>query len=97
MSKKLYVGNLSYGIDEAGLQDLFSAYGTVESVKIITDSATNRSKGFGFVEMSDDNAAAEAVSALDGTEQNGRTIRVAEARPRQNDGRGPRGRKPRRY
>lgn len=88
MSKKLYVGNLSYGVDEAALQNLFSAYGTVTSVKIITDSATNRSKGFGFVEMSDDSAAAEAVNALDGTEQDGRTIRVAEARPRQDEGRG---------
>jgi len=81
MGKKLYVGNLSYDADQAALETLFSEHGTVESVNIITDRATGRSKGFGFVEMSSDEEAQAAMAALDGTECGGRTIKVNEARP----------------
>lgn len=81
MGKKLYVGNLPFSATENSLTSLFSQYGTVESAKVITDRDTGRSKGFAFVEMSADNEAAEAISALNGTEQEGRSINVSEARP----------------
>ena len=90
MSKKLYVGNLAYGVTEAQLQEMFGEYGSVASVKIITDRETNRSKGFGFVEFSDDADVEGAISALDGTDFQGRALRVAEARPQQQS-RGGRG------
>ena len=82
MAKKLYVGNLSYDTTDESLNQLFSAFGTVESAQIITDKFSGRSKGFGFVEMADDAAAAEAISQLDGKEQDGRTLKVNEARPK---------------
>ena len=90
MTKKLYVGNLSYDTTEATLHDLFAAIGEVTSVALITDRATGRSKGFAFVEMADDAAAQTAINELNEKEVDGRAIRVAEARPqRQDDRRGP--------
>ncbi|HAK47047.1 MAG TPA: RNA-binding protein [Spirochaeta sp.] len=82
MSKKIYVGNISFNAGENDLQDLFVQYGEVVSVNIIVDRHTNQSKGFGFVEMADDSAADEAISALNGTQLLGRDLRVNEARER---------------
>ena len=79
----IYVGNLSYGLQEKDLQEIFSEYGEVLSVKIITDKFTRRSKGFGFVEMSDDAAAQKAIDELDGAEVSGRNMRVNKARQRE--------------
>jgi len=79
----IYVGNLSYRLQENDLQEIFAEYGEVTSVKIITDKFTRRSKGFGFVEMTDDNAAQKAISELDGAEVEGRNIRVNQARQRE--------------
>ena len=79
--KKLYVGNLPYETDNSGLEELFAEYGQVESATIIMDRATGRSKGFGFVEMDDEGAEA-AMKALNGTEVDGRTIKVDEAKPK---------------
>ncbi|MCF7958783.1 MAG: RNA-binding protein [Phycisphaerae bacterium] len=81
MGKKLYVGNLSYDTDQSALETLFAEHGTVESVNIITDRATGQSKGFGFVEMSNDDEAQSAITALDGKDCDGRTIKVNEAKP----------------
>ena len=78
----IYVGNLSYQLSEDDLRDAFGEFGEVTSARIIFDRETNRSKGFGFVEMSDDDAAKAAIEALDGTELGQRTLRVNEARPR---------------
>ncbi len=83
MSKKLYVSNLAFSMNETSLQDLFTEFGTVVSAKIITDRLSGRSKGFGFVEMETEQQAANAISKLNGVEVNGRTIGVAEARPQQ--------------
>jgi cold-inducible RNA-binding protein len=88
MGKKLYVGNLSYSVDSSLLQELFGAHGTVQSAEIISDRDTGRSKGFGFVEMSDDNAAREAIAALHEKEHDGRNLTVNEARPREDRGGG---------
>jgi len=89
VTKKLYVGNLSYDTTEATLRELFAAIGEVASVALITDRQTGRSKGFAFVEMTDDAAAQKAIADLNDKEVDGRTIKVAEARPpRQDDGRG---------
>ena len=77
---KLYVGNLPWSIVNQELEDLFSSYGTVTSAKIITDRATGRSRGFGFVEMSD--GAEAAIEALNGTEVDGRELVVNESRPK---------------
>ena len=82
MATKLFVRSLSYNSTEASLADLFATVGTVVSAKIIIDRDTNRSKGFGFVEMSSDEEAARAIKELDGKELDGRAIAVAEARPR---------------
>jgi cold-inducible RNA-binding protein len=79
---KLYVGNLSYDTTESELRDAFASYGAVESVNVITDNATGRSKGFGFVEFRDDKEAQAAIAGLNGTEMRGRTINVNEARPK---------------
>lgn len=81
MGKKLYVGNLSFSITEESLQQLFAQAGTVESATVITDRATGRSKGFGFVEMSSDQEATDAIAKLNGTDVEGRAITVSEARP----------------
>lgn len=81
MGKRLYVGSLPYDTTEEQLQTMFAAHGNVESTKIITDRDTGRSKGFGFVEMSDDAAAQAAVQKLNGSQMGSRTIIVNEARP----------------
>jgi cold-inducible RNA-binding protein len=92
MAKKLYVGNLSYNIMEEDLRNVFTPIGEVQSVKIITDAATGRSKGFGFVEMANDEDADKAITTLNGTNVMDRAINVSEARP-QTD-RGGRGERP---
>ncbi|MDD5563067.1 MAG: RNA-binding protein [Thermoanaerobaculaceae bacterium] len=79
---KLYIGNLSYDTTETELQELFSSFGTVESVHLITDGASGRSKGFGFVEYRDDQEAKAAITGLNGTEVRGRAVVVNEARPK---------------
>ena len=80
MSKKIYVGNLAFQTTETELSDLFTPFGEVESVSIITDRDTGRSKGFGFVAMNDDQAT-KAIAELNGKELNGRALTVNEARP----------------
>ena len=82
MSKNIYVGNLSYSVGEQELEKLFAQYGTVKSARVITDRDTDRSKGFGFVEMEDNAEADAAISALNGTEMDNREIKVNEARER---------------
>jgi RNA recognition motif-containing protein len=82
MSKNLYVGNLAWSTTEEEVRAAFEAYGEVTSVKLIEDRETGRPRGFGFVEMSDDNAALEAVDAMDGRDFGGRNIKVNEAKPR---------------
>jgi RNA recognition motif-containing protein len=84
MGKKLYVGNLSYDTDSSALEQLFSQHGTVQSAEVIADRDTGRSKGFGFVEMGSDQEAQSAISALNGTEHDGRALTVNEAKPREN-------------
>jgi len=91
MSKKIYVGNMSYSTTEETLRDLFAAYGDVESVSIITDKFTGRARGFGFVEMGSEDAVQAAVAALNGQKVDGRELKVNEAHdraPRQNGGGG---------
>jgi RNA recognition motif-containing protein len=88
MGKKLYVGNLGYGVTDSDLSKLFEAHGTVESVQIIMDRDTGRSKGFGFVEMKTDQEAQAAIAALNGQDAGGRSLTVNEARPRTEGGRG---------
>ena len=83
MGKKLYVGNLSYDVDNAALEQMFVAHGTVESAQIIQDRDTGRSKGFGFVEMSSDAEAQAAIAALHGQQNGGRALTVNEAKPRE--------------
>lgn len=85
---KIFVGNLSFGATEDGLRSLFAQYGNVDSVSILTDRDTGRSRGFGFVEMSDAGAARKAMDALNGTDYEGRTLNVNEARPREERGGG---------
>ena len=86
MGKKLYVGNLSYDVDDAGLEAMFTEHGTVESANVIVDRQTGRSKGFGFVEMSSDEEAQAAMDALDGKDSGGRNIKVNEAKPQTDRG-----------
>lgn len=81
--KKLYVGNLSYGVNNDQLARLFAEFGEVVSAVVIMDRQTNRSKGFGFVELNDE-AAEKAIKAMDGKEIEGRTLKVNEARPMNN-------------
>ena len=83
MAKKMYVGNLSYDMTNEGLQTLFSQFGTVDSAQVIIDRDTNRSKGFGFVEMSSASEADAAMAALDGKENGGRALKVNEAKPKE--------------
>jgi RNA recognition motif-containing protein len=83
MGKKLYVGNMSYSVDSSALEQMFSAYGKVESAQVIMDRDTGRSKGFGFVEMSSDSEAQAAIAALNGKEADGRALTVNEAKPRE--------------
>ena len=79
----IYVGNLSFRSTEADLERLFGEYGQVDSAAVITDRDTGRSRGFGFVEMANDDEARKAIEELDGTEIEGRKLRVNEAQPRQ--------------
>ncbi|MBY0478448.1 MAG: RNA-binding protein [Chitinophagaceae bacterium] len=79
----IYVSNLGFNVQDADLQQLFASFGTVSSAKVIMDKMTNQSRGFGFVEMPDDAAAQTAVDALNGSTTDGRTIKVVEARPRE--------------
>jgi len=90
MSTKLFVGSLSWNVTDDQLKEAFSAAGTVVSANVITDRDSNRSKGFGFVEMSSDAEAAEAVKQLNGKEMDGRAITVAEARPKEDRPQGDR-------
>ena len=83
---KLYVGNLPYTASEDQIRDLFSRYGTPESVRLITDRETGRAKGFGFVEFANDDEARTAMSALNGQDFGGRALTVNEARPMENRG-----------
>ena len=83
MGRKLYVGNLAYSVRDSDLEDLFAAHGTVDSAQVIMDRDTGRSKGFGFVEMSSDQEAQAAISALNGKELDGRNLTVNEARPKE--------------
>jgi RNA recognition motif-containing protein len=82
LAVKIYVGNLSFKTSEASLRDLFSQYGEVGDVSLITDRDTGRPRGFGFVEMRNDQAARDAIRALDGNEFEGRALKVNEAKPR---------------
>ena len=88
MGKKLYVGNLTYGMGDGDLEKLFAAHGTVQSAQVIMDRDTGRSKGFGFVEMSSDQEAQAAIAALNGHEVEGRALTVNEARPKTEGGGG---------
>ena len=81
MSKKIYVGNLSFQTTESDITSAFAGYGSVESVSIITDRDTGRSKGFGFVQMTEQVDADKAIAALNGTQLDGRTLTVNEAKP----------------
>jgi len=87
---KLYVGNLPYSVTDSSMRTLFETHGAVESAQVVVDRDSGRSKGFGFVEMSDADAQ-KAIQALNGTQMDGRTIRVNEARPKTEGGRGGRG------
>ncbi|MFC1834032.1 RNA recognition motif domain-containing protein [Thermodesulfobacteriota bacterium] len=87
MSFNIYVGNLSFETQEEEMRELFAAYGNVESAKIITDQFTGRSRGFGFVEMTERDDGMKAIEELDSKEFGGRSLRVNEARPRNSGGR----------
>ena len=91
MGKKLYVGNLTYGVTDGDLQTMFAAHGTVQSAQVIMDRDTGRSKGFGFVEMGSDKEAQAAIAAMNGKEVDGRALTVNEARPKTEGGGGSRG------
>ena len=78
----IYVSNLSFNVQDEDLKEFFAEYGEVTSAKVITDKFTGRSRGFGFVEMSDDAAAQKAIQELDGATVEGRAIKVSEAKPR---------------
>ena len=88
MGKKLYVGNLTYGVTDSTLLQMFEPHGTVESAQVIMDRDTGRSKGFGFVEMKSDQEAQAAIQALNGKEVDGRSLTVNEARPKAEGGGG---------
>ena len=90
MAKRIYVGNLSYDTTDGGLRSLFEQAGAVDEVNVITDQYSGRNKGFAFVEMSDEASAQSAIQRFNGSELDGRTLKVAEAKPRQsrNDGYG---------
>ena len=92
MGKKLYVGNLTYGVTDSTLEQMFAAHGTVESAQVIMDRDTGRSKGFGFVEMKTEQEAQAAIAAMNGKDVEGRALTVNEARPRTEGGGGGRDR-----
>ena len=81
MGMKLYVGNLTYGVTDAALEQMFVPHGAVKSAQVVLDRDTGRSKGFGFVEMTNDNEARAAIAALNGQQVEGRALTVNEARP----------------
>lgn len=83
MNKKLYVGGLSYSVTDDQLQQLFASHGTVQSAKVITDKYTDRSRGFGFVEMSTQEEAEKAIQALNGSQHEGRNLTVDFSKPRE--------------
>lgn len=83
MAKKLYVGNLSFSVNDEELQQAFSSFGNVISARIVIDKMSGRSKGFGFVEIEDDAGADSAISKMDGQEIGGRPVRVSEAKPQE--------------
>ena len=84
---KRYVGNLSYATDSGDLRGAVEKFGTVDSAEVVTDRNTNRSRGFGFVEMSNESEAKAAISGLNGREMDGRTLKVSEAKPRTTEAR----------
>jgi RNA recognition motif-containing protein len=88
MGKKLYVGNLTYDVTNEALEQMFAAHGSVQSAQVIMDRDTGRSKGFGFVEMSSDAEAQNAIKALNGQMVGGRSLTVNEAKPREDRGGG---------
>jgi RNA recognition motif-containing protein len=90
MAKRLYVGNLAYGVTSAELEALFQQYGKVKSATVLIDRETGRSRGFGFVEMDDDREAETAIAQIDGTELQNRRLNVNEAQPRITGGGGGR-------
>ncbi|MFO0845609.1 MAG: RNA-binding protein [Gemmataceae bacterium] len=92
MGKKIYVGNLPYSVTDSTLEQLFGAYGTVQSAQVIMDRDTGRSKGFGFVEMGSDAEAQAAITAMHQKEVDGRSLTVNEARPKPEGGGGGGGR-----
>jgi RNA recognition motif-containing protein len=83
MGNKIYVGGLPYSTTDGSLQEIFAAHGAVESARVITDKFTGQSRGFGFVEMGSNDEAQKAIEALNGTEVDGRTLTVNEARPQE--------------
>jgi cold-inducible RNA-binding protein len=87
MGKKLYVGNLTYGVTNETLEQMFAPHGTVQSAQIIMDRDTGRSKGFGFVEMGRDQEAQAAIAAMNGKDVDGRNLTVNEAKPKTEGGR----------
>ena len=84
MGKRLYVGNLAWAVDEGKLSAMFSEFGAVDSAKVVTDKFTGKSRGFGFVEMESDDAAATAISEMNDKPVEGRNLTVNEARPMEN-------------
>ena len=90
MGRKLYVGNLEFGVTDDDLQEAFAAFGSVTYCRVITDRETGRSRGFGFVEMSSDEEAQKAMESLDNQDLNGRPLRVNEARQQEDRGGRPR-------
>jgi RNA recognition motif-containing protein len=91
MGKKLYIGNLSYEVTDGDLEQMCAPFGTVQSAQVIMDRDTGRSKGFGFVEMGNDQEAQAAIAGLNGKEVNGRRLNVNEAKPKEDRGGGGRG------
>ena len=92
MGKKLYVGNLTYGVTNEMLEQMFAPHGMVQSAQIVMDRDTGRSKGFGFVEMGNDQEAQAAIAAMNGKDVDGRNLTVNEARPKPEGGRSGGGR-----
>ena len=92
MGRKLYVGNLTYGVTDSALEQMFAPHGTVQSAQVIMDRDTGRSKGFGFVEMGSDQEAQAAIAAMNGKEVDGRALTVNEAKPKEDRGGGGGGR-----
>jgi RNA recognition motif-containing protein len=86
MSKKLYVGNLAYTVTDSALEAMFAPHGAVQSAQVIMDRDTGRSKGFGFVEMSNDQEAQNAIKTMNGQQIEGRALTVNEAKPREDRG-----------